>query len=201
MRRAFAFIFLSLIIVISCKQTEGERRLLRRSSWLEYYQIDIGSFDDTLNIDKSNWYVIDYNPNDNNLEIYDEFFIYSPDNKLYVDLDSYSLILERDSIGGIISYGGEVDTEVGLVNIDANQRLRILFCGTACWPEEAEWIDNSKVQIYGFSDIDNVAVPTIWEYNLINKTLVEIRSYFEVNKSPGSYIESVRMDKVNFDNQ
>lgn len=199
MRRISALIVLILIIVISCKQTDTERKLIRKSSWFEYYQIEVKSFNDTLNIDKSRRYVIDYNPKAEYLENYNEFFIYSPNNNFYIDLDSYSLILEKDSMDNLISYGGEVDTEVGLVNINANERLRILFCGTACWPEEAEWIDNENIQIYGFSDLDNLPVPTIWAYNLTDTALLEIRSNSVVKKTPGSYIESVRLDKVNFD--
>lgn len=199
MRWILTLLLLTLIIAISCKQSENKREIKRKSSWFEYYQIEVESFNDTLNIDKSRWYVIDYNPKAENLEIYNEFFIYSPNNNFYIDLDSYSLILEKDSIGNLISYGGEVDTEVGLVNINANERLRILFCGTACWPEEAAWIDNENIEIYGFSDLDNLAVPTIWAYHLTDTSLVEIRSNSVVKKSPGSYIDSVRLAKVNFE--
>jgi hypothetical protein len=198
MERRIAFIFLSLIIVISCAQSDNERELQRKQSWLEYYRINMENFDDTLNIDKSDWYMIDFNPNDGYYEIYNEFFIYSPDRKCYIDLDSYNLVLEKDSAGNLISYGGEVDYEVGLINIKAKQRLRIIFCGTACWPEEAEWIDNESVQIYGYSNIDNVAIPTIWEYNLNDKSLVEMKSNFVVKKAPGSYIQTVRLDNVKF---
>lgn len=199
MRQTFTLIILCLIIVNSCSQPESERELLRKSRWLEYYRIGMDTFDDTLKIDKSDWYVIDYNPNDTFLEIYNEFFIYSPDNNFYIDLDSYNLVLEKDSTGNLISYGGEVDYEVGLVNIKAKQRLRIIFCGTACWPEEAEWIDNERIQIYGFSNIDNIAIPTIWNYNLKEKSLVLMESKFVVKKAPGSYIESVRLDNVKFE--
>ena len=198
MKQSFAFIILSLIILNSCSHSESERELLRKNCWFEYYQIEINNFNDTLKIDKTDWYVIDYNPNEEYLEIYNEFFIYSPNNKFYIDLDSYNLVLEKDSAENLISYGGEVDYEVGLVNIKANKRLRIVFCGTDCWPEEAEWIDNENVQIFGFSNIDNIAIPTIWEYNLTEKSLVEMKSNFVVKKAPSSYIESVRLDKVKF---
>ena len=198
MRRTIAFIFLSLIIVISCAQSDNERELLRKRSWLEYYRISMENFDESLNIDKSDWYVIDFNPDDEYYEIYNELFIYSPDSNYYIDLDSYNLVLETDSAGNLVSYGGEVDYEVGLVNIKAKQRVRIIFCGTDCWPEEAEWIDNENIQIYGYSNIDNIAIPTIWEYNLTEKSFVEMKSNFVVKKAPGSYIETVRLDNVKF---
>lgn len=198
MKQNFVFIIISLIILNSCSQPESERELLRKNSWLKYYQISMENFDDTLNIDKADWYVIDFNPNDENLEIYNEFFIYSPDSKCYIDLDSYNLVLEKDSADNLVSYGGEVDYEVGLVNIKAKQRLRIIFCGTDCWPEEAEWIDNENIHIYGFSNIDNIAIPTIWEYNLTEQSLVEMKSNFVVKKAPGSYVETVRLDNVKF---
>jgi hypothetical protein len=199
MRKSFAFIICSLIFVNSFAQSDSERELLRMNRWLKYYQIDADQFVDTLNVKKTDWYKTEYDSNENYLEIYKEFFIYSPDSYSYIDIDSYSLILERDNFGKLVSNGSEVDIEVGLVNIKAKERLRLIFCGTTCWPEEAEWIDNNNVLVFGFSENEEKVVPTIWNYNLVEKTLFMISANVNVDKAPASYIENVRLEKVKFE--
>jgi len=142
MRLFFAFIFCSSLIVNFSSQNDNVSNSKRMNRWLDYYGISADSFADTLKNENQSFYVIDYNPLDKSLEIYNEFFIYSPDSSYYIDLDSYSLMLEKNQNGELFTIGTEIDMQAALVSFKENSKLTILFCGTACWPEEAEWLDS-----------------------------------------------------------
>ena len=195
-KRISAWTILIGLLIYSCTQAETERELVKQERWLSYYQLEMKMFDDTLRIEKPGWYVTDYHPKEKTLAIFNEFFVYSPDSNFYIDLDSYSRVLEKDSGNNLVSYGSEVDSEVALVDLKLNQRIRIIFCGTACRPEEAQWIDAENVRIYGFSELENKTVPVIWNYNLTDESLTEIKSAVVVNKKPEGYVEEVRMGEV-----
>ena len=177
---------------MSFSQSENDN--FRMNRWLEYYNLKIDSFIDTLVNEECNLYTVEIDKYDESSDIYRSFFIYSPDSLYFIDIDSYSLALEKDSLGNFSSIGFEVDMEVAL--IDRNKKLnhRVTFCGPVCTFEEVEWIDNESFVVFGFSE----SIPTIWTYNLKRNELVIIRSGSEISKKANSYLTKVRLEKVKF---
>jgi len=159
----------------------------------------IESFIDTTIIENAKQFEYVYENFEEPNELFNEFFIYSPDSLCYLDLDSYSLILKKANDNSLIVSGTDVDSEVGLVKIKEKQKLRIHFCGTVCWVEEAEWTDNENIKLFGFSKITEIEVPTIWTYNLKTKEKKSIQAKIIVKNAPGSYLKNVRMKGIEFE--
>ncbi len=175
----------------------------RLDKWLKYYGLTQEAFVDSSPMTEEKLYSVDYDYLSDTNDLYRDFFIFSPDSAHFIDLDSYSLALERDSLGQLVSDGSEVDTETALIDIKGKRRIRVLFCGTACWPEEIQWINDDFVYILGFSEgIDGEAVvnyPTIWMYEISNSFFQEIRAEKTIDTSKRDYVKDVRLKKVMFD--
>jgi hypothetical protein len=125
--------------------------------WFRFYNVDIEDFHVTET--KSHQKFIkgnipgDYDKNFNGN--YSGFLINSPNNKFYIDLDSYNCEIERTPTGKLIMKGMEVDQEVNWVNRESKEIKRIFYGGSMIWIEDAKWIDNSKVVLYGFDSSVN----------------------------------------------
>jgi len=109
------------------------------------------------------------------------------------------LTLEKDKKGNLVCLGTEADQEIALLDLAKQERQRIIFCGTACRAEEAQWIDNKNVLIMGFSQPQNKWIPHIWLFNLENNSLKKTKTS-EVQDiiKPDSYNQSVRLKHVAF---
>jgi len=57
--------------------------------------------------------------------------------QVFIDLDSYSLVLEKDKSRNLFTTGGGVDINVQVVNRKSNCAISVLFCGTRCYPENS----------------------------------------------------------------
>jgi hypothetical protein len=162
--------------------------------WLMYHDLSRTDFD-TLEEDTARFIVMKYEDHQD-LELYREFFIFSPDSTKYIDLDSYSLVFERVD-GALHFMGSGPDTEVAVVNLVDSTRKRILFCGPSCIPEDASWLGNNKITIFGLSDpTGNQFLPFIHIYDLNKKTVARYVSD-KPGKAPNSYIEEVRLSNIN----
>ena len=171
----------------------------RKSNWLRHYGISQEHFIETSVTEKESFYSTEYDPYDESIRIYNRFLIYSPDSSCFIDLDSYSLMLERNDAGELITYGTEVDMQAALVSITEKIRKTLIFCGTACLIEEAEWIDNNTVCILGFTDPDENPTPTIWTFHLSVNKIVEAQAKVIIFNKPYSYLTNVRLKDVKFE--
>jgi hypothetical protein len=170
----------------------------RLERWLSYYNLKITDFTDTLSVKKP---IIDHNQcafQSSSDDLYRQFFIPSPDSKFLIDMDSYSLLLEKDSDGKLVSFGSEVDTEVSLINISEKVSSRILFCGSDEKIEEACWLDNDLVYILGFSRKVNSFFPTIYSYKISDNTMVIIQCHNPIDRSKFDYTIKTRLKTINF---
>jgi len=113
-------------------------------------------------------------------------------------LDSYSIVLEKDSQGQLFSGGSEADTEVALIDIKKKKRIRVLFCGTACWPEEAQWIKNDVVYIMGFMNVDDMNYPTLWTYEISNNLFQGFKTKDSIDLTGKNYVSETRLTKIFF---
>jgi hypothetical protein len=205
----FTFIiFIYLLLLVSCNNREqkshetmppstdlklAEPDLTTLDQWLAFHDLSLAHFD-TLPKDKAMF--LSMEPQDqSSLDLYQDFFIFSPDSTKYIDLDSYSLVIEKSN-GRLRLLGSEPDTEVAVVNLHESSRTRILFCGPACLPEEALWINNEVLYILGQADeTGNQYLPFIYAYDLKRETVLRYNST-KPGKLPNQYFEKVRMKGV-----
>jgi len=192
----FAFI---LLVLFSCnRQKTNKPDLKRLDRWLDFYGLSLNHFTDTLQLKNNHSIKTEIDTSATHFKLYNNFYIYSPAKKFAVNLDSYSLVLEKNDEGNFVCYGTEADQEIALVNLKKQERQRILFCGTACRAEEAQWIGNQKALILGFSQPQNVWMPTIWVYSPKESSLLEIKANIQANKKPNSYNQAIRLKSIRF---
>jgi hypothetical protein len=170
----------------------------RLERWLSYYNLKLTDFTDTVSVEKLKRDNIQYEYPPVVSDLYRQFFIASPDSKFYIDLDSYSLVLGKDSVGKLVSFGSEVDTEVYLYNISEKIISRILFCGTEEKIEEASWLNNDLVYILGFSRKIDSYFPTIYSYKISDNSLVIIQYHNPIDRSKLDYPIKTRLKTIDF---
>jgi hypothetical protein len=193
----FASIFLTAFLFLNFNYKNIYQHE-RQNQWLDYHKLRIENFTDTTFLGNVKQFEFIYENFEEQNDLFEEFFIYSSDSSCYLDLYSYSLILEKQPDNSILALGIEPDSEVGLVRIKEKQKIRIHFCGTICWIEEAEWIDNENIHLFGFSKENNITVPTIWKYNLKSKEKITVKTKHNIKASLGGYLVNVRMKKIRF---
>lgn len=124
--------------------------------------------------------------------------IYSPDSSLYVDLDSYSLSIEKDSLGKYFSYGSEPDTEVSLFNLKTAKKYKLIFLGPDYRIEEAFWQNNECVVLLGLSFKNSFYLPTMWIFDLKNNTQVIVQNRTNPKTYFSDYVKKIRLKQVEF---
>ena len=183
-------IFTSLII--------PEKELTEYGKWLEFYKIKHSSFSKVgKDVErKTEWF--EYNLDDEFEELYKPFRLYSEDSLYFIDLDSYSLELRSDN-GKLISSGSEIDRKAQVIRKSDNKAAILLFCGSLCYPETSNWLTSNTVEILGFSLNDkDQFIPTKWKVDIFNMIFSTYESDQIFVKMPVSYMEKVRLKKVEF---
>lgn len=94
--------------------------------------------------------------------VYLPFLVYNPSKTMYVDLDSYNWVLDKE---GNAMY--EADQEVNLVSVKDKTVKRIGFYGPSYWAEDAFWINDSIFVLLENSDQNQTGFRLI---NLIENT-------------------------------
>jgi hypothetical protein len=141
----------------------------------------------------------DYDLSKEFLAPFNQFFIFSKDSSKFIDLDTYSLVLEKDDSGNLFSTGSGVDIKVQVVNRINNEAMSVLFCGTDCYPETALWRNNNWLEVYGFElNENNKFVPTMWKFLIDNMIFSKFQTDKTFNSMPKSYAEFIRLEKIEF---
>jgi hypothetical protein len=99
-----------------------------------------------------------------------------------------------------VSDGIGVDVKVQVIRTNDFQATTLIFCGTECYTETANWLTDSKVEILGFSLVEDTYVPTKWTIDLNNILFSEFRSDKIFNEMPKSYMELERLKEIEFKN-
>lgn len=120
-----------------------------------------------------------------------EFLINSPDNSQYIDLDSYTREFELNEKNQLIWIGDEVDQEINWVNRKNNEIKRIAFCGATSSVEDAKWLNNSTVGLYGIND-NNLCITII---DLKNQDY-KLFCHPETLQHESKFMQEVRLKKV-----
>ena len=180
------------------KQNILDISLYRMENWLVYYNLKLEDFTDTLPLIERHTISVDYDLKSDSISLFNDFLIYSPDSNYCIDLDSYSLILEKDSSGELFSEGSEVDSEVGLLDIKQKKRIRVMFCGTESMPEEIQWVSYNSFYILGYTKENNLIRPTIWIHDNKNNTIRVIRLANPIDLKGKNYIHEKRLKTIRF---
>jgi hypothetical protein len=176
--------------------TRDTSHLNRFDQWLDYYNLNINDFQDSLSkAEKLNPFCY-YNYSDKSLSLYQDLFIFSNDSTKYIDLDSYSLVLKKKPSGELFITGGEVDSEVALVDKIKRKRIRIVFCGTECKAEEVFWINDNMFYILGFTKKSFKDFPTIWRYSISQDLLQEIKYKTYIDLTGKNYVQNIRLKMI-----
>jgi hypothetical protein len=169
--------------------------------WTEFYQTRIADFSPAKFELKESWkednlitgnILADYNPDFNKNHF--QFLINSPDKSQYIDLDYYNLNIIKNPQGEFINQGYEVDQEINWVNRNKKEIKRIGFHGTISKIEDAKWIDNSTVVLFGL--FENKL--TLKFCNL-NSQEFELFIYPDTLRESESYSEKLRLKNVKFE--
>ncbi len=110
-----------------------------------------------------------------NYEVYKKLFRYSPDSTMYLDLDSYNVLIQKDKRGNYVADDAGPDTEVSLVNTRTNKKTRLIYTGPGNTVEDGAWIDSDNLVIMGFQESDSGTdrIPVLWRYNLPSNTFYQ----------------------------
>ncbi|MFT7157173.1 MAG: hypothetical protein ACI8Q1_002190 [Parvicella sp.] len=131
-----------------------------------------------------------------NQKLLQHFFIYSPDSKLYVDLDSYGSDIKMDETEHYYSFGGDVDQKVSIVKPIDWTHHELLQCGTACNGDNALWQENLLWFMYLEEDTDQLLHPCFRIYDFEGKTIHTYTSESPTTKYLGDYTIEVRLKEV-----
>jgi len=140
--------------------------------WLNFYNLNDKHFDTEEDIEYLNlvWNKCT-NCNENHRHQFKHFYIFSSDSTYFLDLDSYSLSIENSN-GKLVSYGFGNDTKIELVNHFDGLSTEILFCGSMCIIETAEWLTNETIYLLGFINQDEVFFnPVRWKINIEDQSI------------------------------
>jgi hypothetical protein len=133
-------------------------------------------------------YITPFTPTPDYYSTYKRLLRYSPDSTMFIDLDSYSLAVEKDRNGKLVAIETGPDTEVSLVNPKTREKTRLVFLGPGNSIEEGSWIDNENLVLMGFHEKDNTGskLPIIWRYHIPTTT-------FSIYEMPDSALASKLM--------
>lgn len=111
--------------------------------------------------------VTSYKPDKQFLDAYGRFVKYSPDSSMFVDLDSYSFQIKKDSKGQWQGTSMDPEQEIGLVNLKTGKKTRLLFLGPGRSVEDALWLDNENLALIGVDEsTNNSKVASVWKVNI-----------------------------------
>lgn len=171
------------------------------SIWFDYYLSEINEFSvDKFKLVKK-WRESQLIQNnilgdfDNDFNInHTKFIINSPDKTHYIDLDSYQIDIIKNENGELICKGGEVDQEIDWVNRKTKEIKRIGFYGSSAWIDDAKWVDNTKVVLFGLND--SHLMINIIDLSTLDFFLFEYPDRLLDRKN---YTQEVRLKEVKFE--
>ncbi len=169
----------------------------RMERWLDYYGFDREDFTDSATYARP--YRLEKRPFEINREDpFSALFVFNSDSTLAIDLDSYHLVLEEDSEGGLFFQGRGADMEIGLIDLKDNSRERLLFCGPACLFEEGSFHPDGHIVITGFSENGQGYSPTIWRIQPEKDSLEVFITPGAYDAAKITYLPDVRLKHIRF---
>jgi len=131
-------------------------------------------------------------------DIYKPYYKYSSDSNRILDLISYNLTLEKNERNELVSYGGDIDSEVSIKDLKNKIWKRILFVGSFYIIEDGFWINDNQLLIVGeFNDTDQKKYkPSIWFVDLKTNIIQTFEYKNYVDNMNCNYLENVRYKDI-----
>lgn len=164
--------------------------------WCKFYNLNS---DDFIKKDAEQKITADWKPYDLSSEdkkLYDFLFFYSPDSNYFLDIDSYSIILDKDAKGKLTWGGGDPESKVQLINTKNQKSQMLLYFGTHQFPETAIWRNNFLFEVMGFTITDEVYIPTLWKFNLQTNSYQVYQNKKTFSVRPKSYLTAERLKNI-----
>lgn len=194
MTKLKSFIFILIIFLLSTSFIHKD--LNEYGKWLKFYDLTDESFLQDGNESKITLNWISYDLDKEYRKLYDSLYFYSLDSSYFLDLYSYSIILEKNKNGNITWGGGDPDSKVELIKTQDLTSSTLLFFGTQEFSETAIWRNNSIFEICGFTIDDEVYIPTIWKFDLNKMTKCVFKNKRTFKTRPKSYLIDVRLKTI-----
>lgn len=169
-------------------------------NWTAYYTTQVEAFDPAGyrlvdSLQKDTLYSRSYDPQQlgNFLDLYQDYLVYSPDSSRVLDLYSYRYVFEEQE-DGPTQVMKDVDVEAALVNLEKEERKRLLFLGAAGFVEDGAWIDNKRVIITGGMIVpENPEMMQLkaWVINLETRWMYTYEYPEYIDRSDVNYVQEV----------
>jgi hypothetical protein len=174
--------------------------------WIDFYKtkypgLNLNSFklQNCIAVNPDSLWTRDDDPTKEYFDLYKTLLVYSPDKTMFIDMDSYNFLLERDKKGNLIGMGGDPETEVALIDIKRKTNKRLLYNGPSTIIEDAAWIGGDKIAIGYLSDENNLHVYN--QYLLLIDLTKKTFSFYENSLKIGTenihdYLFNVRWKSI-----
>ncbi|NOU62377.1 hypothetical protein [Marinifilum caeruleilacunae] len=198
MRKIITYSFIIILTLTATSKGLCHKDLIEYGKWLKFYNLNHEDFQKVGNDSKLKITWSDYDLTEKCTDIYKTFYIYSTDSTYFIDLDSYSLAIENRN-NKLISYGSGIDMKVQIIRLSDNKSATLLFCGSSCIPETANWITDSWIEIVGFSDNESGKMkPTKWKFDLENMVFATYQIDINIDSISDFYYEKERLKSIEF---
>lgn len=186
----YSFLFLSVLFP---SVSFASKNLNEYGKWLKYHHLSDSNFKQSKQDSRIKLIWNNYNLTKSEQEIFSPFFYFSENRKFFIDLFSYSVLLEKDSLGKLIWRGNEPDQKIQLINAKTQKAALLFSFGTTEYAEGAVWQNNSLFEIFGFREENHSFIPVIWKFNLKNNTISVFESTNVFANRPANYFVEIKL--------
>ena len=183
-------------IVVKIDTAKIDRNFNELKGWLNFYEPYFIRLENFKFVEQKDLPNITATVDTFNLsnDIYKPYYKYSTDSNKILDLISYNLRIEKNDQNELVSFGGEVDSEVSIKDLENKLWRRLLFVGSFYIIEDGFWINNNQLLIVGeYKDTDNNKFkPLIWFVDLKAKIIQTFEYQHYIDNMNCNYLENVR---------
>jgi len=194
MKKVIQYLFLLTVILVGSSFIHKD--LNEYGKWLEFYNLKDEDFKQVGpgKPIKQEWKSYDLSIKEQKL--YNNLYFYSSDSTYFLDLYSYSVLLEKDSKGNLIWEPGDPESKIQLIKKNNLTATTLLYFGTAEIVETAIWRNKFFFELFGFSEVNGTWIPTIWKYDLSKKTTKIFQSTKTFESRKKNYLIEVRLKTI-----
>ncbi len=186
----FNFLFLSIHLP---SFSFASKDLNEYGKWLKFHHLSDLDFKQSKQDSRIKLIWNIYNLTKSERELFSPFFYHSENRKYFIDLFSYSVLLEKDSLGKLNWTGNEPDQKIQLINMKTQKSAVLFSFGTTEYVEGAVWQNNSSFEIFGFREENHSFIPVIWKFNLKNNTISVFENTKVFTDRPANYFVEVKL--------
>jgi hypothetical protein len=194
MKTTIRYILFLTIIIVSTSFVHKD--LHEYGKWLKFYNLNDEDFQQKGSEKKIDPSWKEYDLSNEGKKLYESLYFYSSDSTYFLDLYSYSIILDQDSKGVLTWGGGDPESSVQLVKTKGLSASTLLFFGTDEYAETAIWRNKYLFEICGFKIENDIYTPTLWKFDLSKMTSIEFESKKTFKSRPKSYLIEVRLGAI-----